>query len=47
MTWLGAPAKSAAAWVSEIDKAERDGRTVPTWPELEAIAPSIPTRKKA
>lgn len=39
---LGAPAKSCAAWLSAVDKAERDGRPCPTWAELEAIAPSLP-----
>lgn len=37
----GAPAKSAAAWLSAIDKAERNLRPCPRWDELERIAPSI------
>jgi hypothetical protein len=43
---LGAPAKSAAAWVSAIEKAERDGRPCPTWAELEEIASSLPIDRK-
>lgn len=39
---LGAPAKSAAAWLSAVDKAERDGRSCPGWDELERIASSLP-----
>lgn len=39
---LGAPAKSAAAWLSAIGKAERDGLPCPDWPALERIAPSLP-----
>ena len=41
----GAPARSAAAWLSAIDKAERDGRPCPSWDELERIAPSLPERR--
>jgi len=39
---LGAPAKSAAAWLSAVNKAERDGKPCPSWDELEKIAPSLP-----
>ena len=38
----GSPAKSAAAWISAIDRAEREGRPCPGWGELEKIAPSLP-----
>jgi hypothetical protein len=38
---LGAPAKSAAAWLSAVDRAERDGRPCPSWGELERLAPSL------
>lgn len=37
----GSPAKSAAAWLSAIDKAERNNTPCPSWDELERIAPSI------
>lgn len=39
---LGAPAKSAAAWLSAVDRAERAGLPCPTWAELEKLAPSLP-----
>ncbi len=39
---LGAPARSAAAWLSAIDKAERAGEPCPDWATLERIAPSLP-----
>jgi hypothetical protein len=37
----GAPAKSSAAWISAIDKAERDGDPCPDWATLEQVAPSV------
>lgn len=37
----GAPAASAAAWLSAVDKAEREGLLCPKWSELEALAPSV------
>jgi hypothetical protein len=39
---LGAPARSAAAWLSAVDKAERDGAPCPDWDQLETIASSLP-----
>jgi hypothetical protein len=39
----GSPAKSAAAWLSAIDRAEREGRACPGWGELEDLAPSLPS----
>lgn len=44
---LGAPAASAAAWLSAIDKAERAGEPCPDWPTLEQIATSLPPRADA
>lgn len=41
----GSPARSAAAWLSAIDKAEREGKSCPTWMELEMLAPSLPEVK--
>ena len=38
----GSPARSAAAWLSAINRAERDGLPCPDWGELERIAPSLP-----
>lgn len=40
----GAPAESVAAWLSKIDKAERDGRPCPSWADLEEYAASLPLR---
>ena len=42
----GSPAKSAAAWLSAIDKAEREGKPCPDWAELERIAPSLSSREE-
>jgi hypothetical protein len=39
---LGAPAQSAAAWLSAINRAERAGEPCPDWPTLERIASSLP-----
>lgn len=39
---LGAPARSCAAWLSTVDRAEREGAPCPGWDELERIAPSLP-----
>ena len=44
---LGAPARSAAAWLSAVDRAEREGRPCPTWDELERLAPSLPMVRAA
>jgi hypothetical protein len=38
----GSPARSAAAWLSAVDRAQREGRPCPSWDELERIAPSLP-----
>ena len=43
----GVPAKTAAAWLSAVDKAERNNSPCPTWPELESIAPSVSTRQNS
>ena len=39
---LGAPARSAATWLSAVDKAERTGAPCPDWDQLERIASSLP-----
>lgn len=43
----GVPAKTCAAWLSAVEKAQYRGERCPTWPELEAIAPSLPTKLAA
>jgi hypothetical protein len=43
----GSPAKSAAAWLSAIDRAERSGAPCPDWATLERIASSLPARKES
>jgi hypothetical protein len=38
----GAPAASAGTWLSAVTLAEHKGLPVPSWDELERLAPSLP-----